>query len=145
MNLGPWRSTVQGDAGLFIAGTHVKSGAHALRMLAPIGGGSRGTLNQKQLDCGLIPGNRLFGRAWVYYAADADAGLPLMVHSWFFQANGPGADGGNTSINLGGGGTRLQLNYHFPASSNEQSVQGWHGRRRRVALRAVGIPRSGRR
>jgi hypothetical protein len=131
--LGPWKASVAGDGGvLSISALRAKNGVHALRYTVPAGGPAHGTLNQKHAD-GLVPGNDLFGRAWVYYGAGVDAGLPLGVHSWLFQANGPGADGGNTSINLGGGSTKLQLNYHFPASSNEQSVQGgtvttdvWH-------------------
>ena len=141
--LGPWKASVAGDGGaLFISTVHAKNGGKALRYTVPAGGPAHGTMNQKDAG-GLVPGNDLFGRAWVYYAVDGDAGLPLGVrqdggalsgvHSWLFQANGPVADGGNTSINLGGGGTKLQLNYHFPASSSEQSVQGgtvttdaWH-------------------
>lgn len=131
--LGPWKASVAGDGGaLFISAVRAKNGGHALRYTVPAGGPAHGTMNQKKAG-GLVASNDLFGRAWVYYQSGTDAGLPLAVHSWLFQANGPGADGGNTSINLGGGGTKLQLNYHFPGSSNEQSVQGgavttdaWH-------------------
>jgi hypothetical protein len=131
--LGPWKASLAGDGGaLWISSTRAKNGAHSLRYSVPAGGPAHGTLNQKK-SAGLAPGNVVFGRTWLYYELATDAGLPLGVHSWVFQSNGPGADGGNTSINLGGGGTKLQLNYHFPASATEQSVQGgtvttdaWH-------------------
>jgi hypothetical protein len=113
---------VADDGGaFFISAVRAKHGDHALRYTVPAGGPAHGTMNQKNAG-GLVAGNDLFGGACVYYQSGADAGLPLAVRSWLFQANGPGADGGNTSINLGGGSTKLQLSYHFPGCSNEQSV-----------------------
>jgi hypothetical protein len=89
-------------------------------------------LNQKDL-AGLIPGNNVFGRAELYYSSGPDAGLPLGVHSWVFQASGLTPDGGSANMNMGGGGAKLQLNYHPPLPLTEQSLQGgtmtagvWH-------------------
>jgi hypothetical protein len=108
-------------------------GAKALHVTAPAGAAAHGTLNQT-VAAGLVPGNDMFGRAMVFYSNAAGYGLPLAVHSWIFNSNGTStALGGTVSMNLGGGGTKLQLNYHPVPPATEQSVQGgtmtagaWH-------------------
>ncbi len=60
--------------------------------------------------------------------------LALGVHSWLFNSDGTStAANGMVTMNMGGGGAKMQLNYHPPAPGAEQSVQGgtmtagvWH-------------------
>jgi hypothetical protein len=107
------------------------SGLQALHVtVLPDAGAASGHLTQSDA-AGLVPGNNLFGRAEVYYSVDGGYGLPIGVHSWIFNASGA-LDGGMATMNLGGGGAKLQLNYHPPQGA-EQSVQGgtmtagvWH-------------------
>ncbi len=130
--VGPWKASVNGDGGvLSVDGLKPKNGTKALHFVVPAGGPAHGTLNQKS-DAGISPTNNFFGRAWLYYSSGPDAGLPLGVHSWVFNAAGP-LDGGTVTMNMGGGGAKLQLNYHPLPPATEQSVQGgaltagaWH-------------------
>ena len=137
MVLGPWTASV-GGAGTTVAVDALNpwGGTKALHVTIPYGGAdggsARGTLNQKR-DGGLVMGNDLFGRAEIFYADTGSNGLPLAVHSWIFNASGKDPDGGSVTMNLGGGGAKLQINYHPPAPLTEQSVQGgvmttgtWH-------------------
>jgi hypothetical protein len=72
----------------------------------------------------------MFGRAMVYYSNTGGNGLPLNVHSWIFSASGTSTTlAAAVSMNMGGGGARLQLNY----SPGDVSVPGgtvtagqWH-------------------
>jgi hypothetical protein len=136
MALGPWQASVatgDGGASFDIDTTHVKHGAKSLHVHCNVGSTAHGTLSQHTTDGGaLLPGNDFYGRAWVYYSNAGGAGLPLGVHSWLFNSTGP-YGGGTVTMNMGGGGNRLQLNYHPVAPLTEQSKQGgsitsgaWH-------------------
>ncbi len=133
-NLGPWKASV-GSALMTVDSINPYRGHRSLHITAtaPDGGSAHGTLHQV-FDGGLVSGNDVFGRAMVFYSDTTGNGLPLGVHSWIFNSTGnsAAADGG-VSMNLGGGGAKLQLNYHPPAPLPEQSVQGgtmtagvWH-------------------
>jgi hypothetical protein len=134
MTLGPWKATVNGTlTAMTVDGVKPYSGAKALHITAPTGAAARGTLGQTAA-AGLVPSNNVYGRAMVYYSNAAGAGLPLGVHSWLFNAAGTStAAAGAVTMNMGGGGAKMQLNYHPPAPKTEQSVQGgtmtdgkWH-------------------
>jgi hypothetical protein len=138
--LGPWLATVTGTGAVLAVSTaKAYRGANSLRVTVPTNAGedsgtsARGSLNQKA-SAGLIPGNNLFGRAMVFYSNTGGDDLALGVHSWLFNSGGTSAaaDGGVT-MNMGGGGAKMQLNYHPPLPLTEQSVQGgaitagaWH-------------------
>jgi hypothetical protein len=134
--LGPWVATVNGPGTVFQVDTTMPyRGAQSLHITIPVtDAGARGTLNQATPDGGLIPGNNMFGRAMVYYSNTGGNDLPLGVHSWLFNSAGESqiADGG-VNMNMGGGGMKMQLNYHPPAPLPEQSVDNgmitagaWH-------------------
>ena len=146
--LGPWIVGIGGNTSLMaIDGVNAYQSAQSLHITVPVAdAGASGTLTQSALDGGLVPGNDMFGRAMVFYSNQNGSGLPLGVHSWLFNSTGHSdqADGG-VSMNLGGGGAKLQINYHPPAPLTEQSVQGGMITRGDVALRAVGVQRFGRR
>jgi hypothetical protein len=144
--LGPWMATLTGDGAMMtVDSVKPYSGSKALHITQPQGTNCRGTLNQKAAG-GLVPGNDVFGRAMVFYSdmggnnlpsnsdggTDMGFGLPIGVHSWIFNSSGT-ADGGGVTMNMGGGGMQLQLNYHPPAPLLEQSMKGgtitagqWH-------------------
>lgn len=132
--LGPWVADVSRTV-MTVDSRNPYSGNKSLHItIAAIPDASAsGTLEQKSA-AGLIAGDNLYGRAMVFYATTADAGLPIGVHSWLFNASGTSSeDDGGVTMNLGGGGAELQLNYHPPAPAPEQSVQGgmvttgaWH-------------------
>jgi hypothetical protein len=134
--LGPWKASVAG-ATMTVDSINPYRGSRSLHVVvnAPDGGAAHGTLHQQMPDAGaLVAGNDLFGRAMLFYSALDGNGLPLNVHSWIFNSDGFSqvADGGVT-MNLGGGGAKLQINYHPPAPLPEASVQGgvmtagvWH-------------------
>jgi hypothetical protein len=130
--LGPWKATVT-NATMTVDGVKPYGGKKALHITAAVGAAARGTLNQTQA-AGLVPGNDLFGRAMLFYSSAGGNGLPLAVHSWIFNASGTStAANGAVTMNLGGGGAKLQLNYHPPAPLTEQSVDNgtmtagvWH-------------------
>lgn len=138
--LGPWKASVSGNGVQFgVDAVKPYGGKQSLHVTVPTNAGedagtaTRSTLNQNA-DAGVVAGNDVFGRAMVYYSSAGGNGLPLGVHSWIFNASGfsTAADGGVT-MNMGGGGMKLQLNYHPPAPLAEQSVQGgaitagaWH-------------------
>ena len=134
MTLGPWAASVS-HAVVTIDSLNPYSGKKALhiQVAAVPDSGAEGILQQKNAT-GLVTGNDMFGRAMLYYSTTGDAGLPLGVHSWIFQSTGIStADDGGVSMNLGGGGEKLQLNYHPPPPATEQSVVGgmvttgaWH-------------------
>ncbi len=141
-SLGPWTATVSAsatDMGTSMVTANVDSvnpshGSKSLHITVTKGPGARATLNQKATG-GVIPGNNMYGRAMVYYSNMNGNDLPLGVHSWVFNSSGPAArDGGvgTAAMNMGGGGNKLQLNYH-PPTGGESSVQGgmitagaWH-------------------
>jgi hypothetical protein len=138
--LGPWKATVQGTGIQFqVDAVKPHAGKQSLHITVPAepgqdaGTSARGTLNQTAAS-GLITGNNVFGRAMVFYSNMNGNDLPLGVHSWLFSSAGNSAiaDGG-VNMNMGGGGAKMQLNYHPPAPLPEQSVQGgvmsagtWH-------------------
>jgi hypothetical protein len=132
MTLGPWKASVA-DATMTVDTVKPHAGAKSLHVTTPAGAAAHGTLNQT-VAAGLVPGNDLFGRAMVYYSNATGYGLPLAVHSWIFNSTGTSTvEGGTVSMNLGGGGAKLQLNYHPVPPATEQSVQGgtmtagvWH-------------------
>jgi len=132
--LGPWSASLSG-ATMTVDGTQSFSGTKALHVTTtlPDGGPSHGTLHQAP-DGGIIPGNDVHGRVMVYYSNATGFGLPLAVHSWLFSTSGPSWEDGGKSVNtnMGGGGTKLQLNHHF-IDGTEKSMQGgtitagtWH-------------------
>jgi hypothetical protein len=116
--LGPWVATFQGaQTTMTVSDGGGYGGSKALRVTihyVPDGGSMRATLNQHTDGGGALVGSNLFGRAEIFYATDNDAGLPIGVHSWIFNAAGKVLDGGNTSMNMGGGGDKAQLNYQYP-------------------------------
>jgi hypothetical protein len=138
--LGPWKANVSGVGVVFqVDGVKAYAGTKSLHITVPNnvgqdgGTSTRATLNQAAAG-GLVPGNNLFGRAMVFYSDMGGNGLPLGVHSWLFNSAGKStiADGG-VSINMGGGGAKMQLNYQPVPPLTEQSVQGgtmtagaWH-------------------
>jgi hypothetical protein len=132
MALGPWKASVAGVM-MTVDGVKPYGGKKSLHIVAPTGAAAHGTLNQT-VTAGLVPGNDVFGRAMVFYSNTGGNGLPLNVHSWIFNAAGTStAAMGMVTMNMGGGGAKLQLNYHPPAPGTEQSVQGgmitagtWH-------------------
>jgi len=123
--LGPWAASVMG-ATMSVDSIMPYQGSKALHILVTAGTTAHGTLSQ-QASGGLVPGNNVYGRAMVYFATAGDAGTPMGVHSWLFNATGNSstADGGVT-MNVGGGGspTKMQINYHPPAPLTEKSAQG---------------------
>lgn len=135
--LGPWAVAVSGVTAEIDA-TNPYHSAKSLHIIIPSGvntgsGGtpSHATLTQKAgAGSGLVAGDNLFGRAMIYYSDTGSNGLPIGVHSWFFIASGTSSQlGSAASLNLGGGGAKLQLNY----SPGDKSVQGgtmtagaWH-------------------
>jgi hypothetical protein len=131
--LGPWKATVNGlGIQVRVDTVNPRSGRQSFHVTAqPDAGTARGTLNQTH-NGGLVPGNDMYGRMELFYSDAGTYGLPLAVHSWVFNSSGLQSDGGSSNMNMGGGGTKLQLNYHPPVG-NEQSVQGgvmtpgvWH-------------------
>src|SRR5438132_1447365 len=67
-NLGKWRSAfAQGDAGATfdISTANPRHGAKSLHFRCGAGGPAHGTLNQRDAG-GLVPGNDMYGRAFVY-------------------------------------------------------------------------------
>ncbi len=137
MAVGPWKASVSGTGTVMaVDTTKPHSGAKSLHITIPAGAAARGTLNQTK-PAGLVAGNNLYGRAMVFYSDQGGNGLPLAVHSWLFNASGtglaPDASTGNVTMNMGGGGAKMQLNYHPVAPAPEQAVQGgtmtagaWH-------------------
>jgi hypothetical protein len=134
MVVGPWKAAVSGTGTSIQVDTVLPySGAKALHVTVPAGDAIRATLGQT-VSAGVIPGNNLFGRAMIYYSNTGTNGLPLAVHSWFFNASGMSTqEAGTVTMNLGGGGAKYQLNWHPVAPATEQSVQGgtqspgtWH-------------------
>jgi len=132
--LGPWTASVGGTGVVMqVDGVKPHSGSKSLHITVPAGLNSHGTLRQTASG-GLISGNNMFGRAMVFYSNTGGNDLPLNVHSWIFNSAGMStAAAGNVTMNMGGGGAKLQLNYHPPAPATEQSVQGgaitagqWH-------------------
>lgn len=135
MQLGPWLASVTGTT-VAVDSTNAYKSGKSLHITVPTGASAHGTLQQKAAG-GLIPGNNMYGRAMVFYSNTGGNGLPLGVHSWIFSSSGDvtGGDGGTgaASMNMGGGGAMLQLNYHPPLPATEQSVRGgnitagqWH-------------------
>ena len=130
--LGPWKATVMGST-MVVDTVKPHDGAKSLHITVPAGAGTRATLNQT-VAAGLVPGNNAFGRAMVFYSNTGGNGLPLAAHSWIFNSAGTSTvAAGNVTMNMGGGGAKMQLNYHPPAPLPEQSVQGgtmtagvWH-------------------
>ena len=141
MTIGAWKASVSGTITTFaVDGVKPHSGSKALHITVSgnmeAGAPARGTLNQTKAG-GLVTGNNLFGRAMVFYSDQGGNGLPLAVHSWLFNSSGMGksadASTGNVTMNMGGGGAKMQLNYHPVAPATEQSMQGgtmttgvWH-------------------
>jgi hypothetical protein len=138
--LGPWVATVNGMGIVMQVDTvNPYKSKQALHVTVPsnagmdAGTGARGTLNQ-MAPSGLIPGNNMYGRAMVFYSNTGGNDLPLNVHSWLFNSGGVSQDAdGGVTMNMGGGGMKMQLNYHPPPPLLEQSVQGgmitagaWH-------------------
>jgi hypothetical protein len=131
--LGPWAASV-GGVTMTVDSVNPYESTKSLHITVPTGPSAHGTLSQ-QKSVGLVTGNDMYGRAMVYYSDSTGNGLPLNVHSWLFNSNGDSTvdDGGAVSMNMGGGGAKLQLNYHPPPDAGEQSVQGgmisagsWH-------------------
>jgi len=130
--LGPWKASVAGGT-MTVDSVKPYSGTKSLHITVAAGAAAHGTLNQT-VPTGLVPGNNMFGRAMLFYSNTGGNDLPLAVHSWLFNSAGTStAAMGNVTMNLGGGGAKLQLNYHPPAPAVEQSVQGgtmtagvWH-------------------
>jgi hypothetical protein len=134
--LGPWLATVNGVAvQAHIDSVNPKSGNQSFHIwVGEDAGTARATLNQKAT-AEVVPGNDLYGRAELFYVTGAcdggTCGLPLGVHSWVFNAQGA-LDGGQSTMNMGGGGAKLQLNYHPPQGSEQSVVSGtmtagvWH-------------------
>lgn len=130
--LGPWKASVAG-ATMVVDTMKPHGGLKSLHITVPMGAAAHGTLNQT-VPAGLVAGNNLFGRAMIFYSNTGGNGLPLGVHSWLFNSAGNStAANGKVTMNLGGGGAKLQINYHPPAPATEQSVQGgtmtagvWH-------------------
>ena len=138
--LGPWVATVNGlGIAMTVDAVNPYKSSQSLHVTVPsnagmdAGGQARGTLNQKAAG-GLVPGNDLYGRAMVFYSNTGANNLAIGVHSWIFNASGisTAADGGVT-LNLGGGGAKLQLNYHPPLPGLESSADNgnitagaWH-------------------
>lgn len=132
--VGPWTASLAGTGVMMqIDGVRPHSGTKSLHITVPAGTNAHGTLRQ-MVTGGLVSGNNMFGRAMVFYSNTGGNNLPLGVHSWIFNSAGMStAAGGNVTMNMGGGGAKLQLNYHPPAPATEQSVQGgtitagqWH-------------------
>ncbi len=132
--LGPWTASMGGTGTTMTVDT-TKSfrGTKSLHIAVPAGPAAHATLNRKAAG-GLVTGNNLFGRAMVFYSNTGGNGLPIGVHSWLFNSDGTSAAaGGAVHMNMGGGGAKMQLNYHAPAPKPEESVQGgtmtagaWH-------------------
>jgi hypothetical protein len=138
--LGPWAVTVSAMGVTMQVDTVLPYKSNqSLHITTPAGNSVQAILSQ-MASGGLVPGNDLYGRAMVYYSnakAPGDAGnydLAIGVHSWLFNATGNSqiADGGVT-MNMGGGGAKMQLNYHPPPPLTEQSVDNgnitagaWH-------------------
>lgn len=117
--VGPWKATVSGMLTMAIDTKRAYSGTKSIHItvpeiaVAPDSGShpAHGTLDQTGA-CGLVAGNNLFGRAMVYYESTGGYGLPLSVHSWIFNAGGFSDElDASMAMNMGGGGTELQLNY----------------------------------
>ena len=109
---------------------------HALRVTVPAhvnsgtgGTPSHGILNQKAPG-GIVASNNLFGRVMIYYSNTNGNGLPIGVHSWYFDATGTSsAINMPVGINQGGGGTKLQLNYHpgdLSVDNGTMTAGAWH-------------------
>lgn len=130
--LGPWIASVAG-ATMVVDTVKPHAGLKSLHITVLKGAAAHGTLNQT-VAAGLVAGNNMFGRAMVFYSSTGTNGLPLGVHSWLFNSAGTSTEAaGKVTMNLGGGGAKLQINYHPPAPLTEQSVQGgvmtageWH-------------------
>jgi hypothetical protein len=132
--VGPWKASVGGTGTqMRVDGVKPYRGSKSLHITVPSGASAHGTLAQGATS-GLVPGNDVYGRAMVFYAMGGGNDLPLNVHSWLFNSAGTSsmADGGVT-MNMGGGGAKMQLNYHPPPPATEKSVQGgmisagaWH-------------------
>jgi hypothetical protein len=123
--LGPWLASVM-NATMSVDSMMPYQSNKALHIVVSAGMTAHGVLSQ-QAAGGLVTGNNVFGRAMVYFSNASDAGAPLGVHSWLFNATGhsSAADGGVT-MNVGGGGnpTKMQINYHPPLPLTEKSMQG---------------------
>ena len=130
--VGPWHASVSGVT-MTVDTVRPHSGTKSLHITVAAGATAHGTLGQTATS-GLVSGNNLFGRAMVYYDNTGGNNLPLNVHSWLFNASGMSTEAaGGVSMNMGGGGAKMQLNYHPPAPATEQSMQGgmitagaWH-------------------
>jgi hypothetical protein len=133
--LGPWAVAVSAVT-MTIDSVNAYDGGNSLHITMPAGvnshtGGTptHGLLSQGAT-AGLVTGNDLYGRAMIYYSNTGENNLPLSVHSWFFEASGTSTKlAASASLNLGGGGAKLQLNY----APGDLSVQGgtmtagaWH-------------------
>jgi hypothetical protein len=132
--VGPWMASVAGTGVMMRVDTvRPHSGTKSLHITIPAGMTAHGTLGQTKA-AGLVAGNDMYGRAMVYYDNTGGNNLPLNVHSWLFNASGMSTQAaGGVAMNMGGGGAKMQLNYHPPAPATEQSVQGgqitagaWH-------------------
>jgi hypothetical protein len=132
--LGPWKATVNGiGIQARLDGLNPHSGLQSFHITVLADAGSASAHLTQKDGGGVIPGNDLFGRAWVFYTLDGGYGLPLGVHSWIFNASGA-LDGGTATMNLGGGGAtaKPQINYHPPQGNESSVVNGtmtagvWH-------------------
>ena len=141
MLVGPWKASVSGPMTVMqIDSENAHSGNHALHVTmvgeqaTDAGLPSRATLNRHTSGgAPLVAGNDMFGRAEIFFSDAGTSGLAYGTHSWMFSSLGTKPDGGTSNINLGGGGQKLQFNYHAFADGGEQSVQGglvtagaWH-------------------
>ncbi len=132
--LGPWAATVSRVA-MTVDSVNPYSGKQSLHIkVAAIPDASAEGVLAQHASGGLVTGNDLYGRAMLYYSTTDAGGLPLGVHSWIFNASGTSTkDDGGVGMNLGGGGAKVQLNYHPPPPAVEESVVGgtmttgvWH-------------------
>ena len=129
--LGPWKATVSAT-GITMTVDTVKpyQGNKALHIAAS-GASSIASLHQGATG-GLVPGNDLFGRAMVFYSNASGDGLPNQAHWLLFNAAGTSTAGG-VSMNLGGFGSLLDIDYQPPPPGTESAVQAgaltagvWH-------------------
>jgi hypothetical protein len=129
--LGPWAVTVAGLTMTIDSVKPYKTGS-SLHLTMPANTAvvpTHGLLTQT-VAAGVVAGNDLYGRAMIFYSNTGGNDLPIGVHSWFFQTGGTSTSlAMPTTLNMGGGGAKMQLNYHpgdISVDDGTMTAGVWH-------------------
>jgi hypothetical protein len=133
--LGPWVASVGGPVTVTVDSVRPYEGQKSLHVVMPIGGQASAMLTSAVFSGGLVHGNRLFGRAMVYFVGtpgDAGYGFPVHTHSMIFSVSGSSTEvGGPVNINMAGNGSlnyqaRKGTTFELGTAGGTPSMNAWH-------------------